>query len=181
MSKPKPVCSVDGCEQDSAKRGYCNAHYLRVLRHGDPGPARRLRRAPGDIVACLIAGCERRARSRGYCNTHAERLRLRGSLDTPGPKSGPESPNWKNGSISYRTAHTRVAKERGAASDFECQCGRQAIEWAYDHADPRELSSAKGNYSQDPSHYVAMCKACHIAFDKRHARALRLASNSDSV
>lgn len=29
-------CSVDGCEKDSIRRDLCNAHYLRLMRHGSP-------------------------------------------------------------------------------------------------------------------------------------------------
>ena len=29
-------CSLDGCDRPAAKRGWCNAHYLRWRRHGDP-------------------------------------------------------------------------------------------------------------------------------------------------
>lgn len=33
MSK---ICSVEGCDKPSAKRSYCNMHFLRWKRHGDP-------------------------------------------------------------------------------------------------------------------------------------------------
>lgn len=29
-------CSVDGCSKPHKSRGWCNAHYLRWLKHGDP-------------------------------------------------------------------------------------------------------------------------------------------------
>lgn len=30
------ICSIENCEKPSSKRGYCNAHYIRFRRHGDP-------------------------------------------------------------------------------------------------------------------------------------------------
>lgn len=40
----KPTCSVDGCTDPVYRRVWCNAHYLRWRRHGDPmaGGKRRL-------------------------------------------------------------------------------------------------------------------------------------------
>ena len=42
------VCSVDGCRAVAYTLGYCNSHYLRFKRHGDPcggGPPRRRKKA----------------------------------------------------------------------------------------------------------------------------------------
>jgi hypothetical protein len=33
---PKPLCKVEGCQKVSDKAGYCNSHYLRLRRNGDP-------------------------------------------------------------------------------------------------------------------------------------------------
>ena len=30
------ICTVEGCEAPFESRGYCNKHYRRFLRHGDP-------------------------------------------------------------------------------------------------------------------------------------------------
>lgn len=35
-SKSSIICSVDGCEDSVRVRGWCNRHYLRWYRHGDP-------------------------------------------------------------------------------------------------------------------------------------------------
>lgn len=32
----KPICKVEDCGKVSAHLGYCNAHYLRLRRHGSP-------------------------------------------------------------------------------------------------------------------------------------------------
>lgn len=35
------MCSVEGCDKDAVKRGWCNAHYLRVVRHGSTEALKR--------------------------------------------------------------------------------------------------------------------------------------------
>src|SRR5262249_38143293 len=35
------LCAVDGCERDAQTRGYCQMHYARIIRRGEPGPAQR--------------------------------------------------------------------------------------------------------------------------------------------
>lgn len=34
--KNSKKCSVENCAGPATKRGYCNKHYLRLIRHGDP-------------------------------------------------------------------------------------------------------------------------------------------------
>ncbi|MDP8961525.1 MAG: HNH endonuclease [Actinomycetota bacterium] len=50
------ACKVGGCPKPQRTRGWCNAHYLRWLRHGDPlhGGPRRVR---GEDIADRIARC----------------------------------------------------------------------------------------------------------------------------
>jgi hypothetical protein len=70
---------------------------------------------------------------------------------------------------SYNGMHRRIRAWRGKASDQTCiECGEQASDWAYDHADPDEVISPSGQvYSTNVMHYVPMCRPHHHAFDRR--------------
>jgi hypothetical protein len=70
------TCSVTDCDKPAHCRGWCNAHYLRWQRHGDPlgGGATRHR---GDAVCC-IEGCDRPHYGHGWCQRHWARQRRTG-------------------------------------------------------------------------------------------------------
>ena len=77
---------------------------------------------------------------------------------------------------SYATAHGRVRRAKGKATDQKCErCGAPARAWAYDHKDPGEhLDPVIGSpYSGNPDHYVALCGPCHREDDNAERRALR--------
>lgn len=69
---PRPaVCKFDGCDNPGnvpgTAKGYCQKHYARVYKHGDP--AVTLIEVGNDPV-CTVDGCERPHRSRGMCMNH---------------------------------------------------------------------------------------------------------------
>lgn len=41
MTKPKGTCSIPGCERDNFGRGWCQMHYYRWRRNGDPNLVRQ--------------------------------------------------------------------------------------------------------------------------------------------
>ena len=161
------TCSIDGCARPVKSRGWCQAHYFRWRRNGDPGgPVLMLKGQPKQ--PCHIDGCERDVNSLGLCDPHYQRYRKWGDpyyIEERNP-SGPDNPQWKYHDIGYTTAHDRVRALHGSASHHQCcNCGRSAKHWAYDHDDPDERGSEFGPYSVDPSHYLPMCVSCHKRFD----------------
>lgn len=81
MADSTDRCSVEGCERARLARGFCNRHYQRWHKFGDPGPADDYP-APGDLP-CSVDGCEIPQRSLGYCNLHYGRFKRHGD------------PNWQ--------------------------------------------------------------------------------------
>ncbi len=58
----------------------------------------------------------------------------------------------------YSTIHEWIRKQKGSAGDKKClHCENQAREWAnIDH-----------KYTRNLDDYIALCKKCHIKFDKQ--------------
>lgn len=66
-------CIIDGCDMKAKSRGWCNPHYQRWIRWGDPLIDRRRQRGP-----CSQPGCDEPSRGKGLCNKHYLRLRHHG-------------------------------------------------------------------------------------------------------
>jgi hypothetical protein len=61
-----PACSVDGCDDPSETRGWCEKHYQRWRIHGDPTTF-----LYSEIVtSCSQPGCDRRIAKAGVCWKH---------------------------------------------------------------------------------------------------------------
>lgn len=82
------TCSVNDCGRTAIKRGWCNGHYKRWWRHGDPLAGRR-----EHPTTCAIDDCEELARSRDWCNVHYQRWRQYGD---------PTATAWRSRTIAER-------------------------------------------------------------------------------
>lgn len=76
-------CQAKDCEGTAVARGYCDMHYRRVLKTGDPGP-------PGPLRVrgtCSAPDCEQPVDAKGLCHGHYQR-HLRGDPDIHTPLRG---------------------------------------------------------------------------------------------
>lgn len=121
-------------------------------------------------MKCSIQGCGRVAKSRGWCPAHYMRWRKYGDTGSA------ELKTWHQVSDDIRNMHDRLRRARGKASTYVCSCGKQAMDWAYNHGDPApKLSKDKRGtwmwWSSDPDMYVPMCRRCHKNLDVKMAAA----------
>lgn len=61
-------CTVKGCTRKLRARGYCDGHYLRWRRTGEPGPATF--RVIDASRTCNVGECNRPYQSNGMCGAH---------------------------------------------------------------------------------------------------------------
>jgi hypothetical protein len=133
----------------------------------------------GDGVAAHAGEVDQFVQLHGMCRMHETRVRRHGDINAvhdSGAPPGKAHPRWRGTDIRYRTAHDRVVRRWGKASEHSCiDCGDQAVSWSYNGTDPEELSgpgrpTADGSFSvqrwsADPSHYSPRCHRCHKRFD----------------
>lgn len=78
------ICTVEGCERSYTARGWCDAHYRRWKKNGDPGLA-DLDAPPAKTQVCTVPECSRLRIVRLYCPLHYDRWKRTGNtaLATP--------------------------------------------------------------------------------------------------
>jgi hypothetical protein len=67
-------CSIAGCIRAKHTRGWCQLHYKRFLRNGDPTALDEW----NDDKPCGVDGCTDKHRIQGYCYKHYSRFRKHG-------------------------------------------------------------------------------------------------------
>lgn len=71
-------CKVEGCRRDTyGRQVFCEMHYRRVLRNGEPGPP-----GPSRVRGtCRADGCDQPVDAKDLCHGHYQRLLRHGSAD----------------------------------------------------------------------------------------------------
>lgn len=67
------ICIVSNCSNKRFGRGYCNKHYLRVVKNGSPDKVLINKEHP---EKCTIEGCDNKYKALGYCSKHYVRFKV---------------------------------------------------------------------------------------------------------
>jgi hypothetical protein len=80
----RPICSVANCGRPHKSKGYCDTHYWRLRKHGDPNKL-----LPKEERKCSVDGCDRDHCAQGFCKMHYSRMNRRGTLAVTKLKQNP--------------------------------------------------------------------------------------------
>lgn len=82
MSKSITMCGVDECGRKSVSRGYCDKHYRRLRKYGDPLFVTRGGEYSGPAVPleeqCAVESCPKPKERRDWCRRHHRLWQLNG-------------------------------------------------------------------------------------------------------
>lgn len=74
----KSICAVDACTDSVVGHGWCDKHYRRWKRTGDPLQVRTGGQPRKDTTPCSIEGCEGLAVAKSWCDKHYRRWKKTG-------------------------------------------------------------------------------------------------------
>jgi 5-methylcytosine-specific restriction endonuclease McrA len=167
--EPRPVarCSIEGCEDDSYRRGWCVKHWARWLKHGSPHWE-----PPVYPATCSVKGCggSVKGSGKGLCGAHRRRLRVFGGLlaDIPiGSIIGPATTSRRRSVRLYSSAQKRSKWSYWGGRCW--MCGNEAVEW--DHVKPLAKGGPDCLANLRPA-----CMKCNRSKSSRWPLPSRLAS-----
>ena len=85
---PQGTCSIDDCNRPLYGRGWCNTHYARWRRHGDPEHGGPVGRQTGTGQPCSINGCTAPVVASALCEGHYRRFKRWGDPTAGSPSPG---------------------------------------------------------------------------------------------
>lgn len=88
-------CSVEGCCHTSRVKTFCNIHYARFRRHGDPLAGGAFQKIDATKRKCRVEGCTGSYKSGQWCHAHYERFKKYGDPLAGGSFKEPNSEKCK--------------------------------------------------------------------------------------
>lgn len=162
IGNEKPPCGVEGCERRRYARGWCEMHYRRVLRHGDPlhGEDRP--------TVCTIDGCDRPVDAHGLCHGHYQRWLRSGDVEADVPLErrrqpetctveGCDRPTHSKGICNSHRYRVNTHGDLMVDQPIKTPPGTGYVSHGYWHVPvPPELRHLSGDQTPYPEHRLKM-------------------------
>lgn len=169
-SKPRGLCSIEGCGQPHQARGWCKKHHNRWLRHGDPMFALKRRDRPPEERVCRAPDCGQSSHCGGLCSMHYSRLGRHGSLSHPHPRNrAPTGMHWCSLCGTYKPADEFAAnrnRKLGLADDCKA-CHRRYPSWSIRH--PEESKARARQFRRSHPDLISLYNHRRRAYRKGRA------------
>lgn len=73
------TCTVKGCNSGHFGHGYCNRHYKRWRKYGDPTVIKQVHEPQPPV--CIVSNCSKATMAKGMCGMHYYRVQRHGSVE----------------------------------------------------------------------------------------------------
>jgi len=70
------ICSIDGCKSKHSGKGFCEQHYRKYKKYGNP-----LHIFEHIVRLCSINGCNNKHKGKDFCEKHLDRLKKHGNAE----------------------------------------------------------------------------------------------------
>ena len=178
--KRRTHCDVDGCEKPHHCKGFCDRHYWRFRRYGDPLATPKPKPPKPPKPLCEVQGCDRVSDSRGMCGKHYKRwlrhgdpnIRLRKETPPGEPQPKTYSPLRYRDCVTCGSLFVVPSKEnnRRYCSD---QCNICSVDGCQRKIEGKGLCRLHHSQScRDP----VVCDECGTTFRPTHDRGARYCS-----
>jgi calcineurin-like phosphoesterase len=101
-------CLVENCENKYVAKGFCQKHYQKNKRLGDP-------LAKKEMKSCSIENCENKYASKGFCKKHYQKNKRLGD-----PLAGKTNSQNKAGTKEYISENSEIDINDCWLWDMEC-------------------------------------------------------------
>lgn len=136
--KQERLCSVDGCSTKYDSNGYCQKHYQRWKKYGDPLRVLEVHEYKKPLPRfCSLPDCSSPYKSDGYCSKHYERWKAHGNPFTVLRNRG-------EGETVEQRFWSRVAITANPDKCWEWQANR--VEFGYGQVKLPEFSKPVGTH-----------------------------------
>lgn len=168
------ICIIDECNRKQHAKGFCNMHYLRFRRHGDPlyiSPRKK----------CIIPDCDRPVYGQGLCQLHYQHwyrngdpLKTLRNYEKHGKRNIPEYDVWHAMKDRCHSPKNKYYHRYGGRGIKVCLRWRKSFSNFYKDMGPRPFPGAQiDRINNDGNYEPSNCRWTTRAENMRNRPLMR--------
>ena len=149
------LCSIPDCGKPVRARGYCESHYRKLKRSGDPNGVRAPYQKSPEV--CTVDGCNRKPLGKGLCHNHYRRMSLYGDplgMFTKPPQRHCSLPGCRNLHIARGFCKKHYNRFMSYGDPYAGQTPMGTVQhWLHDHKDHEGDECLDWPFAKHPEGY----------------------------